>query len=98
MKSRVKCSRGAGLALPDDDHPKAHFSELSALSYIAQSVRRDLGEPKWAIPLRNCRASTLSMPVPEAPVNEDRPTLAQVREIGRTWQVATVESVADPGA
>jgi hypothetical protein len=107
-KTRTKSSdegfdeSGAGLslqfldlALPRRRNREAELAERSGLSRIAPFVVRDLLLPELAIAFGNGCGSATPMTVPEASMNEDRPFLRAIGDVGRSRQVPVGAAVAN---
>jgi len=84
------------LALPDDERCVAESAQRSADPSVPAAVRLELRYPEGPVPLRNRGARAPLMRVPVAPVDEDRPLLALVRDIGAPGQPLSAQAEPQP--
>jgi hypothetical protein len=68
------------------------------LSTVARNVHREFLDPGTPIIRRRRGSLAPAMPMPEAPVYEDRPHVLAIGEIGRPRQIAIHGAVPDAEA
>lgn len=83
-------------ALPNYDHVPAHRLQRGSVAPVTFLVAVKLGVPEHG---PGCRPASFRaiMPVPKAPVDEDRNAEAGQNDIRRTGKVAPMQAVTVPG-
>lgn len=82
-----------GLTLPDDEDAEAEAPHRAHHATIASHVGRELVLPERAIPLGSGRSTATWMSMPEAPVDEDRPTILLVHDVRGSGKSSSLRSI-----
>lgn len=93
---RLRGRIGRESALPDGANDPTVGSQTPCIACISPNVGGELRQPECPIPLRRRGAGTIGMPVPKAPVNENRYSRLRQHDVGRSLEIAAVQAKADP--
>ncbi len=83
----------ASPTFPDDQCLPALSSEVAQVPTIPGLVQFELREPE-VLPSRWRRRSLAAMPMPETPVNEHHTLQPRKNEIGTSWKLTNVQTIA----
>jgi hypothetical protein len=80
-------------ALPDHDHDESESPKGTDDALVPPTIARELGDPERTVSSWNQSAAT-RVPVPEAAVDEHRPSLGAVCDIWRPREVGVPRAIA----
>ena len=95
-KPAAQKMRVAGLTLPDEHDPQSLFADVTNGTRVTASVGSEFLRPEIPIALRDGCPPAPTVLVPEAAVDEDRPSPSAVGEVGGTGKRPDVQAIGHP--
>jgi hypothetical protein len=81
------------LTLPNDGDPEAQEAKGPHLGVVAPPVRFQLRAPKVHVGVRELSEAAGIVPVPKAPMDKDRPSMATIRDVRSTGQTGRADAI-----